>query len=40
MKVTIEDGKTCDKQVSTLMGNNAEKRRIWIEKNIKFNIVL
>ena len=38
VKVTIEDGKTCDKQVSTLMGNNAEKRRIWIEKNIDFTL--
>ena len=38
VKVTIEDAKTCDKHVSTLMGNNAEKRRIWIEKNIDFTL--
>ena len=38
VKVTIEDAALCEKRISTLMGNNAEKRRIWIEKNIDFTL--
>ena len=38
VRVNIEDAALCEKRISTLMGNNAEKRRIWIEDNIDFTL--
>ena len=37
IKLKIDDIVSAEKQVTTLMGNDVEKRRDWIEKNIDFN---
>ena len=36
--VTIEDGRMAEKRVSELMGDAADKRRSWIEENVKFTL--
>lgn len=36
IKVAIEDAFTAEKQFTVLMGDNAQLRRVWIEKNISF----
>ena len=39
LKVTIEDALIAEQRVQTLMGNDAQARRSWIEENINFNEV-
>lgn len=38
IKVTIEDASIAEKRVITLMGDDANKRKEWIEENIKFTL--
>jgi len=38
IKVSIEDAALCERKISILMGNNAELRRDWIDKNIDFTL--
>lgn len=38
IRVGIDDNSMADKRVSALMGDNAEKRRKWIEDNISFTL--
>ncbi|WEK83195.1 MAG: DNA topoisomerase IV subunit B [Mycoplasma sp.] len=37
VKVTINDAAMAEKQVSTLMGDNVESRKKWINENVDFN---
>ena len=39
LKVTIEDALIAEQRMNTLMGNDAQVRRQWIEENINFNEV-
>ena len=39
LKVTIEDALVAEQRLNTLMGNDAQVRRQWIEENINFNEV-
>lgn len=39
LKVTIEDALLAEQRMVTLMGNDAQERRRWIEENINFNEV-
>ena len=39
LKVTIEDALVAEQRMVTLMGNDAQERRRWIEENINFNEV-
>lgn len=39
VKVTIEDAAMAEKQVSTLMGDNANARKKWINENVDFTLV-
>lgn len=39
IQLKIEDIVTAEKEVTTLMGNDVERRRDWIETNIDFNAV-
>ncbi|MBU4693273.1 type IIA DNA topoisomerase subunit B [Mycoplasma sp. CSL7491-lung] len=36
IKVTIEDASLAERRVSTFMGKDASKRKIWIDKNVNF----
>lgn len=38
IRVGIDDNSMADKRVSALMGDNAEKRRKWIEDNVSFTL--
>ncbi len=38
IRVSIEDAALCERKISVLMGNNAELRRDWIDKNIDFTL--
>ncbi|MBQ6452142.1 MAG: DNA topoisomerase IV subunit B [Solobacterium sp.] len=38
IQVGIDDGVLAERRVSTLMGNEAEQRRRWIEENIQFTL--
>ncbi|MDD6258711.1 MAG: DNA topoisomerase IV subunit B [Erysipelotrichaceae bacterium] len=38
IRVGIEDGVKAERRVSTLMGDKAERRRKWIEDNIRFTL--
>lgn len=38
IRVGIEDGVKAERRVSVLMGDKAERRRKWIEENIKFTL--
>ena len=39
LKVTIEDSIVAEQRLITLMGNDPQTRRQWIEENINFNEV-
>ena len=39
LKVTIEDSLLAEQRLITLMGNDPQTRRQWIEENINFNEV-
>ena len=39
LKVTIEDSLIAEQRLITLMGNDPQTRRQWIEENINFNEV-
>jgi topoisomerase-4 subunit B len=36
--VSIDDGMVAEETLKTLMGDNAEKRKDWIEENIEFTL--
>ena len=36
IQVTIEDAKQVEKTVVTLMGNDTQKRKDWINSNVQF----
>lgn len=36
--VTIEDALMAEKSFRTLMGEDAEKRKVWIQENVKFTL--
>lgn len=36
IQVTIEDAKQAEKTVVTLMGNDTQKRKDWINSNVQF----
>lgn len=38
IQVTIEDAAICERKISVLMGDKADLRRDWIEKNIDFTL--
>ena len=38
IRVTIEDAMLVEKRVSTLMGDNVESRKSWIEENVEFSL--
>ena len=38
IRVTIEDAASAEKQVSTLMGDNAASRKKWINENVDFDM--
>ena len=38
IQVSIEDAVIAEKRVSVLMGDKAELRRDWIEKNVSFTL--
>ena len=38
IRVGIDDNSMADKRVTALMGDNAEKRRRWIEENVSFTL--
>ena len=37
MKVCINDPLICANKINILMGDNPEKRRIWLEEYVDFN---
>ena len=39
LQVRIEDPLVVEKRISILMGNDASQRRVWIEENVKFDVV-
>ena len=36
IQVTIEDAKQAEKTIVTLMGNDTQKRKDWINSNVQF----
>lgn len=36
IQVTIEDAKQAEKTIVTLMGNDTQKRKEWINNNVEF----
>nr|VZS00171.1 DNA topoisomerase 4 subunit B [Mycoplasma feriruminatoris] len=38
IQVTISDGLLAEKMFKTLMGDDVEKRKLWIQENVKFTL--